>query len=299
MASSTTSSLMRRLFPQPDDARSGRVTGERPVDREDREAGEQLLGVPTLRCRARNHLDVWSASWISLGATEDGSKFKYETTIEAVEVADGQPHRRTARDRRTPAERPAEAGHLSRRDPCPRDGRDGAAVRRRVEPERSPARPLARLASGRGSTPAARAPAAPAPPPAPTRTRRPPLLTTTSRAAQCSGSASRTVVRPFPVPSSLAKRRPAVRAGADDQAPCVRARSAPSAVVPQRCRVTRSGTASRTYPAMGSDPCRHVCDTPICGDVGQLGVKERSTAAEMGKRDIEHGCWCRAPRVGF
>lgn len=33
-------------------------------------------------------LDVWPVAWISLGATEDGSKFKYETTIEAVEVAE-------------------------------------------------------------------------------------------------------------------------------------------------------------------------------------------------------------------
>jgi hypothetical protein len=45
--------------------------------------------IPTMAALASSYdLDVWSASWISLGATEDGSKFKYETTIEAVEVAE-------------------------------------------------------------------------------------------------------------------------------------------------------------------------------------------------------------------
>lgn len=32
--------------------------------------------------------DVWPVAWISLGATEEGSQFKYATTIEAVEVAE-------------------------------------------------------------------------------------------------------------------------------------------------------------------------------------------------------------------
>lgn len=33
-------------------------------------------------------LDVWPAAWINLGATEDGSKFKYSTTVEKIEVAE-------------------------------------------------------------------------------------------------------------------------------------------------------------------------------------------------------------------
>jgi hypothetical protein len=32
--------------------------------------------------------DVWSASWIPQGATEDGSEFTYETKIEAISVAE-------------------------------------------------------------------------------------------------------------------------------------------------------------------------------------------------------------------
>ena len=45
--------------------------------------------IPTMAALASSYdADAWSASWISLGATEDGSKFKYETTIEAVEVAE-------------------------------------------------------------------------------------------------------------------------------------------------------------------------------------------------------------------
>jgi hypothetical protein len=33
-------------------------------------------------------LDVWSASWIPLGATEDGTEFNYETKVEAIQVAE-------------------------------------------------------------------------------------------------------------------------------------------------------------------------------------------------------------------
>lgn len=33
-------------------------------------------------------LDAWPAAWISLGATEDGSKFTYESKVEAVKVAE-------------------------------------------------------------------------------------------------------------------------------------------------------------------------------------------------------------------
>jgi hypothetical protein len=32
--------------------------------------------------------DTWPVAWISLGATEEGSTFKYATTVEAVEVAE-------------------------------------------------------------------------------------------------------------------------------------------------------------------------------------------------------------------
>ena len=33
-------------------------------------------------------LDVWPVAWVSAGATEDGSKFKYSSEIEAIEVAE-------------------------------------------------------------------------------------------------------------------------------------------------------------------------------------------------------------------
>jgi hypothetical protein len=33
-------------------------------------------------------LDVWGVAWVSAGATEDGSKFKYASEVEAVEVAE-------------------------------------------------------------------------------------------------------------------------------------------------------------------------------------------------------------------
>lgn len=33
-------------------------------------------------------LDAWPVAWISLGATEDGSTFSYETTVEAIKVAE-------------------------------------------------------------------------------------------------------------------------------------------------------------------------------------------------------------------
>lgn len=33
-------------------------------------------------------LDVWPVAWVSAGATEDGSKFKYASEVEAVEVAE-------------------------------------------------------------------------------------------------------------------------------------------------------------------------------------------------------------------
>jgi hypothetical protein len=32
--------------------------------------------------------DVWPVAWINLGATEEGSKFKYSTEVEAIEVAE-------------------------------------------------------------------------------------------------------------------------------------------------------------------------------------------------------------------
>jgi hypothetical protein len=33
-------------------------------------------------------LDVWPVAWINLGATEDGTKFKYSTKVEAIYVAE-------------------------------------------------------------------------------------------------------------------------------------------------------------------------------------------------------------------
>lgn len=37
---------------------------------------------------ASKYTDAWPVAWISLGATEDGSEFSYETSVEAVRVAE-------------------------------------------------------------------------------------------------------------------------------------------------------------------------------------------------------------------
>jgi hypothetical protein len=48
-----------------------------------------LTAEPTMAALASSYdADAWSASWIPLGATEDGSKFSYEITVEPVMVAE-------------------------------------------------------------------------------------------------------------------------------------------------------------------------------------------------------------------
>lgn len=53
-----------------------------------------LLWAPLLSTEPTNTVvgsvftDTWPGAWINLGATEDGSKFKYESKIEAVMVAE-------------------------------------------------------------------------------------------------------------------------------------------------------------------------------------------------------------------
>jgi hypothetical protein len=43
---------------------------------------------PTNTVAGSKFTDSWPVAWISLGATEDGSTFSYQTTIEAVNVAE-------------------------------------------------------------------------------------------------------------------------------------------------------------------------------------------------------------------
>lgn len=44
--------------------------------------------VPANTATASKFTDAWPVAWISLGATEDGSEFNYETRVEAVTVAE-------------------------------------------------------------------------------------------------------------------------------------------------------------------------------------------------------------------
>jgi hypothetical protein len=43
---------------------------------------------PTNTVAGSKFTDSWPVAWISLGATEDGSEFNYETSVEAVRVAE-------------------------------------------------------------------------------------------------------------------------------------------------------------------------------------------------------------------
>jgi len=43
---------------------------------------------PTNTVAGSKFTDSWPVAWISLGATEDGSEFSYETSVEAVRVAE-------------------------------------------------------------------------------------------------------------------------------------------------------------------------------------------------------------------
>lgn len=47
-----------------------------------------LTSVPTNTVAGSVFTDSWSASWISLGATEEGSQFTYSTTVEPISVAE-------------------------------------------------------------------------------------------------------------------------------------------------------------------------------------------------------------------
>lgn len=48
-----------------------------------------LTAEPTMAALASTYdLDTWSASWIPLGATEDGTEFNYDTKVEAIQVAE-------------------------------------------------------------------------------------------------------------------------------------------------------------------------------------------------------------------
>lgn len=47
-----------------------------------------LTAVPTNTVAGSVFTDSWSASWISLGATEEGSQFTYSTTVEPISVAE-------------------------------------------------------------------------------------------------------------------------------------------------------------------------------------------------------------------
>lgn len=44
--------------------------------------------VPTNTATASKFTDAWPVAWISLGATEDGSEFNYESRVEAITVAE-------------------------------------------------------------------------------------------------------------------------------------------------------------------------------------------------------------------
>lgn len=44
--------------------------------------------VPANTATASKFTDAWPVAWISLGATEDGSEFNYETRVEAITVAE-------------------------------------------------------------------------------------------------------------------------------------------------------------------------------------------------------------------
>lgn len=44
--------------------------------------------VPTNTTTVSKFTDAWPVAWISLGATEDGSEFNYETKVEAITVAE-------------------------------------------------------------------------------------------------------------------------------------------------------------------------------------------------------------------
>lgn len=43
---------------------------------------------PTNTVAGSKFTDAWPVAWISLGATEDGSEFNYETSVEAIRVAE-------------------------------------------------------------------------------------------------------------------------------------------------------------------------------------------------------------------
>jgi len=44
--------------------------------------------IPTNTVAASAFTDVWTAPWVSLGATEDGSNFEYDLNVEAISVAE-------------------------------------------------------------------------------------------------------------------------------------------------------------------------------------------------------------------
>lgn len=47
-----------------------------------------LTAVPTMTVAGSVFTDAWPGAWLSLGATEDGSQFNYESTVEAVRAAE-------------------------------------------------------------------------------------------------------------------------------------------------------------------------------------------------------------------
>ena len=47
-----------------------------------------LSAEPTNTVSGSKFTDAWPGAWISLGATEDGSEFTYETKLEAISVAE-------------------------------------------------------------------------------------------------------------------------------------------------------------------------------------------------------------------
>lgn len=47
-----------------------------------------LSTVPTNTATASKFTDAWPVAWISLGATEDGTEFNYESRVEAITVAE-------------------------------------------------------------------------------------------------------------------------------------------------------------------------------------------------------------------
>lgn len=44
--------------------------------------------VPTMTVSGSKFTDAWPAAWLSVGATDDGSEFDYETKVDSVEVAE-------------------------------------------------------------------------------------------------------------------------------------------------------------------------------------------------------------------